>query len=69
MSEKTGPKPAKTEASFDLSLDEFCRRLSATDDRVEMIGGFHVHMRSRNKVSGSEQMFMGEFEKFQKRKV
>lgn len=27
--------------NFDLGIDEFCSRLSATDKRVELIGAFH----------------------------
>lgn len=38
----TDESPAVVEPTdFPLSLDEFCKRLSATDRRVELIGAFH----------------------------
>ncbi|MBI9086794.1 MAG: hypothetical protein JEZ11_24570 [Desulfobacterales bacterium] len=34
-----------------LTLNEFCRKLSLTDKRVELIGGFHFWMENTQKVA------------------
>jgi hypothetical protein len=56
-----------TEASvekFDLTLEEFCTRLSRTDKRVELIGGFHHSEKLAGNVKDSEAAFLGRFQKF-----
>ena len=58
-------QPAETGASdFELSLDEFCARLSAADRRVELIGAFHATERAAGRVKDFEAAFAGRFVAF-----
>lgn len=49
---------------FDLTLEEFCLRLSQTDKRVEMIAGFHHSERAAGHVKDSEANFRARFSTF-----
>jgi hypothetical protein len=54
---------------FELTLDEFCMRLSSTDGRIELIGGFH-HDEIRNKrIKDKHSTFMERFTAFASRPV
>ena len=72
MVDKTKRVEDKKEAqpsSFPLTLDEFCARLSGTDDRVELIGGFHAaEVRSGN-VKDTSENYMDRFNKFLNKEV
>lgn len=50
--------------AFPLSLDEFCSRLSQTDRRVELIGGFHADELAAGRVKDTEEAFAVRFIKF-----
>jgi hypothetical protein len=66
---KTEPDAIKVEAnpdSFPLSLDEFCARLSLTDKRVELIGGFHHTERAAGHNKDVEAAFKERFIAFTK---
>lgn len=51
-------------ASQDLTLVEFCMRLSATDRRVEMIAGFERSENAAGRVKDSEPAFAARFVAF-----
>lgn len=52
--------------SFDLTLDEFCIRLSADKVSPEMIGGFHFAQVSAGKTKSSSGAFSAAFDAFKK---
>lgn len=62
------PEPVSAEApavgDFPLSLDEFCQRLSASDNRVELIGAFHHVESSAGRVHDTSGNFTARFEAF-----
>ncbi len=48
-----------------ISLEEFCKRLSTRDKRVETIGGFHHYMRDvEKKTKATEAEFSEYFKRF-----
>lgn len=51
-------------SEFQLSLDEFCTRLSGTDRRVELIGAFHSAERAAGRSKDYEGAFAGRFVAF-----
>jgi hypothetical protein len=55
-------KEAPTEEA--LTLDEFCTRLSKTDRRVELIGGFHFDERRAERFKDTESAYRSRFEAF-----
>lgn len=62
--QKPAPKADKVQGDFPLALNEFCARLSATDKRVELIGGFHLHCRTKGLNGARESEFRREFGAF-----
>lgn len=59
--------PGDADASADvaaLGLEEFCRRLSATDRRVELISGFFASAKLKGQTTGTEDQFKARFEAF-----
>lgn len=48
----------------ELTLNEFCTRLSITDRRVELIGGFHRAETLAGKVKDTEDAFSARFVEF-----
>lgn len=52
------------EQAVELTLDEFCMRLSNKDRRVEMIGGFHAHEKAAGRVKGGESDFQQRYDDF-----
>lgn len=62
------PKTAATEAG-ELSLVEFCTRLSATVRRPELISGFEFTERRAGRVKDTAEAFQARFEKFGKTPV
>lgn len=56
--------PADPVMNFDMTLDEFCAQLSATDRRIELIGGFNHSARQAGHLKGSEASFRERFEQF-----
>lgn len=62
MSEKN--KDAPVEAPEHVTLDEFCTRLSTSDKRVELIGGFHFSEKSAGRIKDAESEFQKRFTAF-----
>lgn len=59
--------PENADASTDaatLGLEEFCRRLSATDRRVELISGFFASAKLKGQTTGTEGHLKARFEAF-----
>lgn len=57
-------KAAPVVETFDLPLDEFCRRLSAKKVGPEMIGGFHHTQLAAKNFKASEADFSAAFDRF-----
>lgn len=55
---------AEQEKEIPLSLDEFCARLSATDKRVELIGGFHSVEVAAGNTKDVDSAFAARFNDF-----
>lgn len=51
-------------ASQELTLTEFCTRLSITDRRVEMIGGFEYSERIAGRIKDTESGFAARYQVF-----
>lgn len=67
--EKPAPKAVAVEAEaevrdFQLTLDEFCARLSQSDRRVEAIGGFHHNERTHDRLKDTEDAYLARFAAF-----
>ena len=60
---ETAPGPAQDQAD-ELTLAEFCARLSRTDRRVELIGGFHAVTTRAGVIKDTEAGFAARFEAF-----
>lgn len=50
--------------AFELSLDEFCTRLSAKERTVELIGGFHATELAAGRIKDSADAFDSRFRSF-----
>jgi hypothetical protein len=61
---KTAPAEVAETSEFPLSLSEFCARLSRTDRRVELIGGFEYQERVAGRVKDTESNYSTRFIKF-----
>jgi hypothetical protein len=55
--------PAEVQ-EFPLTIEEFCTRLSATDRRVELIGGFCASEKAANRVKDTESAFQSRYADF-----
>lgn len=67
MDEAKKPAQAATQeqpTSFDMTLVEFCTRLSKGKAGPELIGGFHAAQIAAGKVKASEAEFAAAFEQF-----
>lgn len=47
-----------------ITLDEFCTRLSMSDRRVELIGGFHYTEKQAGHIKDAESEFQSRFTAF-----
>lgn len=56
--------PAPAETIDAVTLDEFCLRLSQTDRRVEMIGGFHSDEKRAGRVKDAESAYSARYQAF-----
>ena len=56
--------PAPADDAFPLTLEEFCTRLSSTDRRVELIGGFEHAESIAGRVKDLEASFAIRFAAF-----
>lgn len=50
-----------------LTLDDFCRRLSETDKRVALIGGFHAEEKASGRTKDRESAYRARYADFIKR--
>lgn len=65
--EKTDPTGA--EEGIPLSLIDFCKRLSETVKRPELIGGFESFERNAGRVKATEAQFRERFDAFVNRPI
>lgn len=61
---EVGAKAAPETTSEPLSLNEFCIRLSATDKRVELIGGFEHSERVAGRMTDTAVNYAERYTKF-----
>ena len=54
------PKPT----DFELTIEEFCARLSKTDRRVELIGAFHATETKAGRHKDRDAQFRSRFQAF-----
>lgn len=47
-----------------LTLEEFCARLSSTDRRVELIGGFHSDEKRAERFKDTESAYRARYQAF-----
>lgn len=62
--EEIKAEPAVVEVVPEVSLDEFCTRLSETVKSPEMIGGFHYTERAAQRMRGTSEAFKARFDAF-----
>lgn len=62
----TTPIPAAPATSFDLTLDEYCTRLSADKASPEIIGGFYHSQAVSGNTKASSAAFAQAFDAFKK---
>ena len=67
MSKVTKEDPVDTGEA--LTLDEFCARLSKSDKRVELIGGFYSDAKKRGQNKDFDVGFLRAFESYAARPV
>jgi hypothetical protein len=58
------PGVAETASEFPLSLQEYCTRLSMTDRRVELIGGFEYYERVAGRMKDTATEYDKRFAAF-----
>lgn len=65
------PAPAEAPKAVEgaVLLDEFCRELSATSRRVELIAGFHAAMTKDKRTKDSRTAFSRAFTTYCKRPI
>jgi hypothetical protein len=56
-------------APEELTLEEFCRRHSMSDRRVELLGGFHFAEKSAGHAKDLESNYLDRFEAFANKPV
>jgi hypothetical protein len=63
MAKQETQAPAETEVA-EISLDEFCSRLSETVKSPESIGGFHFTERAADRMRGTFEAYRARFDAF-----
>lgn len=61
---KAAAEKTVSSTSFELSLDEFCTRLSGGSVGPELIGGFYQSQKSAGKVHGTDASFISDLDAF-----
>lgn len=61
--------PTVDPAEQELTLDEFCTRLSAADKRVELIGAFHFVETRAQRFKDAESSYRARFTAFANKPV
>jgi hypothetical protein len=56
--------PQATEPAISLPLHDFCLRLSETEERVELIGGFEADERFNGRKKDTAENFAARFHAF-----
>lgn len=59
-----GQAPAVDPAAGQVTLDEFCVRLSQNDKRVELIGGFYFVEKQASRFKDAESNYQARFTAF-----
>lgn len=57
-------EPQKGEKPAQITLDEFCTRISLSDKRVELIGAFHHCEKLEKRIKDDESAFQIRFNAF-----
>lgn len=57
----TSSDAAQVPTTFELTLQEYCLRLSTRDRRVELIAGFHHEESAAGQLKDSETAFQARF--------
>lgn len=57
-------KEDQQESVVELTLQEFCTRLSATEPRVELISGFDYDERASGRLKDTEEAYAGRYQAF-----
>jgi hypothetical protein len=60
----TNTKAAETPGESELTVTEFCARLSNDDRRVELIGAFHATETTAGRIKDLESAFRSRFAAF-----
>ncbi|EDY2030037.1 hypothetical protein GTB64_004479 [Salmonella enterica] len=60
---KPTPKTKETPA-LEVSLDDFCKRLSRTDSRYTLIAAFHLNQTKASKLRDTASAYQERFEKY-----
>lgn len=60
--EKTAAKPS--EDAFDLTVEEFCTRVSTTDSRVELLAAFHASEVRAGRVKDASSAYAARYSAF-----
>lgn len=61
---KTESASPASESTQDVTLEEFCQRLSMADKRVELIGGFYANEKRAGRFKDADAAYAGRFQKF-----
>lgn len=61
---KNGNVATQSQPDEEVTLKEFCTRLSMSDRRVEMIGGFHADETREGRFKDTEARYRGRYEAF-----
>lgn len=56
--------PVNAEPAAEVTLEEFCIRLSVTDRRVELLAGFNAYETASGSVKDTEANFRARFDEF-----
>lgn len=64
MASDTSNDDASVEVAEMVTLDEFCTRLSKSDQRVELIGGFHYTEAAAGHIKDADSAFQNRFTVF-----
>lgn len=64
MAKDTDTNVVAEPSEFPLTLDEFCSRLSSTDKRVELIGGFYATEKATGRIKDIESRYAARFADF-----
>jgi hypothetical protein len=64
MASTNQPDEAPVSVTEHITLEEFCTRLSMSDRRVELIGGFHYTEVAAGRIKDAESEFQSRFTAF-----